>query len=115
MKGNRAEEGPFQTPSRRTVLPSLSDSVRRSDKKRKERTAGGRQLVQSPGAATPSGTVHFLVDGVEFASGTPDNNDQVVVQTDSLDVGSHTITVHYDGDSNTTASDSSSISVTIDG
>jgi hypothetical protein len=71
--------------------------------------------VLSPGVATPGGTVHFLVDGVEFASGTPDTSGQVVVQTASLDVGSHTITVHYDGDTDTTASDSSSITVTIDG
>jgi hypothetical protein len=78
-------------------------------------TFTARVSVQSPGAATPSGNVHIYVDGNDYYSGTPDANGQVTWQTSSLDVGTHTITVHYDGDTNTTGSDSSFITVTIDG
>ena len=57
---------------------------------------------QAPGAAA-----------VEIGSGTPDSNGQVVLVVSDLSPGDHAISVHYDGDGNFNASDSNTITVTI--
>ena len=51
----------------------------------------------SPGSGTPTGTATFIIDGnssvVTLSSG------QAILTTSALSIGSHTITVNYDGDS----------------
>jgi hypothetical protein len=47
---------------------------------------------------TPTGTVVFKDNGVSIGTGTLDTNGQATLTTSSLSVGSHPITVTYNGD-----------------
>ncbi|MDE2473242.1 MAG: Ig-like domain repeat protein, partial [Bradyrhizobium sp.] len=47
---------------------------------------------------TPTGTVVFKDNGVAIGNGTLDSNGQATLTTSSLSVGSHPITVTYNGD-----------------
>jgi len=68
--------------------------------------------VMAPGAASPSGMVTFLDNGVSIGQGAV-NNGVAVLTTSSLAVGSHNITASYAGDTDCKASVSGTVSPTV--
>jgi hypothetical protein len=62
---------------------------------------------------TPTGTVVFKDNGVSIGTGTLDSNGQATLTTSSLSVGSHPITVTYDGDFLYNSATSSALSQSI--
>jgi hypothetical protein len=66
----------------------------------------------SPGAGTPTGTVTFTVDGVAQPNVTLSNG-QATFSSSTLGIGSHTVTVTYNGDGNFTTSSSAGLSETV--
>src|SRR5579872_3832908 len=64
------------------------------------------------GGATPSGTVTFKIDGT---AGTPQLLDPLggATVSPSLTAGQHTVSAHYDGDSNYLPSSSGSLALTV--
>jgi uncharacterized membrane protein len=60
----------------------------------------------APGAGIPTGTVHFLDGSTELGTGTLDSSGMATLTTTGLGVGTHSITVAYDGDTNFTNSTS---------
>ena len=63
----------------------------------------------APGSGTPTGTVNFLDNGTQIGTGTlgAGKPDTATFTTSSLLAGAHTITASYTGDSNFTASTTS--------
>jgi hypothetical protein len=57
-------------------------------------------MVGSVGTGTPTGTVQFQVDGVNYGSAVPLVSGSASISTNSLPAGFHKITVDYSGDSN---------------
>lgn len=66
--------------------------------------------VVAPGAATPTGNVHFL-DGSVVIGVAPVNSNRATLTTNELHGGTHRITAAYDGDSNLVSSTSAPVSV----
>jgi VCBS repeat-containing protein len=66
--------------------------------------------AQAPGAGTATGTVTFKANSNTIGSATLNGSGQALLTNSSLNVGSHTITAEYGGDSNFNASASSGIS-----
>jgi oligoribonuclease NrnB/cAMP/cGMP phosphodiesterase (DHH superfamily) len=66
----------------------------------------------APGAGTPTGTVTFTVDGLAQPNVTLSNG-QATFSSATLSVGSHTVTVAYNGDGNFTTSSSASLGQTV--
>src|SRR5207253_38089 len=66
-------------------------------------------IAIAPGAGTPSGTVDFLVDGSPAQQGVGLNGGKATFSTTTLTAVSHTITVHYSGDTSFKTSDSSGL------
>ena len=62
---------------------------------------------------TPTGTVVFKDNGVSIGTGTLDTNGQATLTTSSLSVGSHPITVTYNGDFLYNSATSSALSQSI--
>ncbi|CAM3419341.1 Ig-like domain-containing protein [Nocardioides dubius] len=63
-------------------------------------TVTGRVAVVAPGAGSPSGTLTFTEGGVELGSVPvgPETGFQGALVLDELSVGSHVVTVSFDGD-----------------
>lgn len=64
--------------------------------------------VNSPGSGTPTGSISFKDGVVTIGSGALNGLGQATLSTSTLDVGSHSITAEYVGDSNYNGSVSSS-------
>src|SRR6185437_2356560 len=62
--------------------------------------------ANAPGSGTPTGTVQFQVDGVNYGSPVSLVNAQASVSDSALAVGDHSITATYTGDGNFTGSNS---------
>ena len=56
--------------------------------------------ANAPGSGTPTGAVTFMDNGIPVSTAMLDGTGAATYSTDSLDVGSHVITVSYSGDSN---------------
>ena len=69
--------------------------------------------VAPAGAGLPTGTAQFFDGSNPLATITLDATGAASFATSSLSVGVHSITVHYSGDANFTASTSSQVSITI--
>lgn len=69
--------------------------------------------AQSPGAGTPTGTVHLLDNGTDIGSASLDVNGQAAFTNSSLSLGSHNLSTHYDGDSNFLPGKSSVLVLTV--
>lgn len=54
--------------------------------------------VASTGSGVPSGTVQFVVDGVNFGQPVPLSSASASISTAALSVGTHTLTAIYSGD-----------------
>jgi hypothetical protein len=62
-------------------------------------SVGITATVTNGGGPTPTGDVNFFDNGVLLGTRTLDVNGQATFNTNSLSVGSHPITAHYEGDS----------------
>jgi hypothetical protein len=69
----------------------------------------------SPGGATPTGTVTFVVNGTSLGTGELQSDDIAVLATSSLPVGSNSVVATYSGDSTYTASKSNPVTVNVNG
>jgi sugar lactone lactonase YvrE len=56
-------------------------------------------VASAPSTGTPSGTVTIASDGTQIGTATLDANGNATFSTNSLPIGTHTITVTYPGDS----------------
>jgi hypothetical protein len=63
----------------------------------------------SPGRGTPTGSVQFSVDGKSFGSPVTLVSSSASIADTSLAIGTHTVTVAYNGDSNFNTSTSSTL------
>src|SRR5207302_1388132 len=66
----------------------------------------------APGAGTPTGTVQFVIDGVNSGSPVSLTGNTATLSTSSLSVGPHTIKAVYSGDGSFVPSTSSTFSLT---
>jgi len=92
-----------------TILPEASGTNLVVSSDVKSGNSGALTATVSPTTkGTPTGVVDFVVDGQticnQMAIGA---NQTAVCPSNSLSPGSHTITAHYEGDTNFSASDSS--------
>lgn len=74
--------------------------------------------ASSPGSGTPTGTVQFEIDGVDYGSPVPlDNgqdNGQASISDSGLSVGDHVVTALYTGDANfMSSSDANPVDLTV--
>jgi autotransporter-associated beta strand protein len=65
--------------------------------------------ANAPGSGTPTGTVTFLDGSTTLGIGTLNGSGQTTFTTSALALGSHSITVVYNGDTNFTTSTSSTL------
>jgi autotransporter-associated beta strand protein len=69
--------------------------------------------ASAPGSGTPTGTVTFNDGATTLGTGTLDGSGQTTLITSALSLGGHSITVVYAGDTNFTASTSSTLTQTV--
>jgi autotransporter-associated beta strand protein len=70
-------------------------------------------LPVSPGSGTPTGTVSFVIDGTTQSPAAGLVGGQATFVTSSLNMGSHTVSATYNGDTNFTPSTSSTLTQTV--
>ena len=70
-------------------------------------------VTPASGSTTPTGTVTFADGSTTLGTGTLNGSGVATYATSALAVGSHSVTASYGGDANNSASQSTSVSVTI--
>ena len=76
-------------------------------------TLTARVTAQSPGSGTPTGTVTFYDGTTVLGTGTLGSGSAKLVLSTGLSLGTHSLTVAYDGDTNFLASSSTAKSETV--
>jgi hypothetical protein len=70
--------------------------------------------ANAPGAGIPTGTVTFMDGSTTLGTGTLNGSGVATLNTSSLSVGDHSVTVVYGGDTNFSTSTSSAVDQTVD-